>query len=310
MSRTSQPVVCFSYLAAAELWQVPRFPLANYGAEVLDVARSIAADAPMAAAMLTALGVPTLLLANDIGNDQKGSEVGVWLQRYGVSTTARVKTDTTTPQTVVVADDDSTRTWFSHLRGVSDALTVVDLSPFLSASFAYIDCYQLIEASAACAIQAARSAGVPLLVNLGGSQLSSTVIAAVRGYAGLIIQSNADEAACADAPRVAHEVLAATGAAWVVITAGTAGAVALSGNQQLASPAFRVRVRHTHCAGAAFSGGLIYGLLHDRPMEDCLTLACASGALRCERAHHEPLPTLSELHSVIGSRERLILPAA
>ncbi len=310
MSRKFQPVVCFSYLAAAELWQVPRFPSANYGAEVLDAARSIAADAPMASAVLTTLGMPTLLLANDIGNDQKGSEVGIWLQRYGVSTTARVKMDTTTPQIVVVADDDGTRTWFSHLRGVSDALTVVDLSPFLSASFAYIDCYQLIETPAVHVIRAARSAGVPLLVNLGGSQLSSAVIAAVRGYAGLIIQSNADEAACADVPRVAHEILAATGAAWVVITAGAAGAVALSESQQLASPAFRVSVRHTHCAGAAFSGGLIYGLLHDWPMEDCLTLACASGALRCERAHHEPMPTLAELQAVIGSRERLVLPAA
>jgi sugar/nucleoside kinase (ribokinase family) len=310
MSRTSEPVVCFSYLAAAELWQVPRFPSANYGAEVLDVARSIAADAPMAAAVLTALGVPTLLLANDIGNDQKGSEVGIWLQRYGVTTTARVKTDTTTSQTVVVADDDGTRTWFSHLRGVSDTLTAVDLSPFLSASFAYIDCYQLIEAPAIRVIRAARSAGVPLLVNLGGSRLSSAVIAEVRGYAGLIIQSNADEAACTDAPRLAHEILGATGAAWVVFTAGAAGAVALSENQQLASPAFSVGVRHTHCAGAAFSGGLIYGLLHDWAMEDCLTLACASGALRCERAHHEPMPTLAELHAVIGSRERLVLPAA
>ncbi len=95
-----------------------------------------------------------------------------------------------------------------------------------------------------------------------------------------------------------------------MITAGAAGAVALSESQQLASPAFRVSVRHTHCAGAAFSGGLIYGLLHDWPMEDCLTLACASGALRCERAHHEPMPTLAELHAVIGSRERLVLPAA
>jgi hypothetical protein len=45
-------VVCFSYLAAAELWQVPRFPSANHGAEVLSVERSIAADAPMAAAVL------------------------------------------------------------------------------------------------------------------------------------------------------------------------------------------------------------------------------------------------------------------
>ncbi|MGH3402046.1 MAG: carbohydrate kinase family protein [Streptosporangiaceae bacterium] len=303
-------MACFSYLAAAELWQVPHFPLANYGAEVLSVERSIAGDAPMAAAVLAALSVPTLLLANDIGNDQNGNEISGWLQRHGVNATAKVKTDTTTPQIVVVADDDSTRTWFPHLPGVSDALAAVDLSPLFSASFAYIDCYQLIEAPAVRAIQAAQSAGVPLLVNLGGSPLSSAVMAAMRGYPRLIIQTNVDDAACADAPRVAHAILAATGAAWVVITAGAAGAVALSENQQLTSPAFRVPVHHTHCAGAAFSGGLIYGLLHDWPMDDCLTLACASGALRCERAHSEPLPTLAELHAVIGSRERWSRPAA
>lgn len=303
-------MACFSYLAAAELWQVPRFPLANHGAEVLIIERSISADAPMAAAVLAALGMPTLLLANDIGNDQKASEVRTWLQRYSVNITAKIKTGISTPHIVVVADDNGTRTWFPHLPGVSDALAAVDLSPLSSASFAYIDCYQLIEAPAVRAIQAARSAGVPLLVNLGGSPLSSAVIAAVRGYPYMIIQTNVDETASADAPRVACEVLAATGAAWVVITAGAAGAVALSKSQQLASPAFRVAVRHTHCAGAAFSGGLIYGLLHDWPMEDCLTLASASGALRCERAHHEPMPTLAELHAIIGSRDRIAMPAA
>jgi len=310
MSRSFQPVVCFSYLAAAELWQVPRFPLANYGAEVLSVERSIAADAPMAAAVLAALGVPALLLANEIGNDQKGSQVRAWLQRYGVHSTTRVTTDTSTPQIVVVADDDGTRTWFPRLLGVNDALAAVDLSPLSTASFAYVDCYQLIEAAAVRAIAAARSAEVPLLVNLGGSPPSSPVIAAVRGCPRLIMQTNVDDAAYSDAPRVAQAILAATGADWAVITAGTAGAVALNKSQQLASPAFRVAVRHTHCAGAAFSGGLIYGLLHDWPMEDCLTLACASGALRCERAHHEPMPTLAELGAVIGSRERLVLPAA
>lgn len=305
-----RPVACFSYLAAAELWQVPRFPLANYGAEVLSVERSIAADAPMAAAVLAALGVPTLLLANEIGNDQKGSQVRAWLQRYGVNSTIRVTTDTSTPQVVVVADDDGTRTWFPHLPGVSVALAAVDLSPLFSASFAYVDCYQLIEAVAVRVVQAVRSTDIPLLVNLGGSPLSSAIIAAVRGYPRVIVQTSIDDAESEHAPRAAHEILAATGAAWVVITAGAAGAVAVSESQQLTSAAFRVSVRHTHCAGAAFSGGLTYGLLHDWPMEDCLTLACASGALRCERAHHEPMPTLAELYAVIGSRERLVLPAA
>lgn len=306
----SRPVACFSYLAAAELWQVPRFPLANCGAEVLSVEHSIAADAPMTAAVLAAFGVPTLLLANDIGNEQEGRDVRGWLQRYGVNATVKVETDTATPQIAVVADNDGTRTWFSHLPGVSDALATVDLSPLLSASFAYVDCYQLIEAAAIRAIEAARSAKVPLLLNLGGSPLSCAVITAVRSYPRLIIQSNVDDAAYGDAPQVADEVRTATGAAWVVITAGAAGAVAASETRQLTSPAFSVLIRHTHCAGAAFSGGLIYGLLHDWPMEDCLTLGCASGALRCERAHHEPMPTLAELHAVIGSRERTSRSAA
>jgi sugar/nucleoside kinase (ribokinase family) len=310
MSRSFQPVVCFSYLAAAELWKVPCFPLANYGAEVLSVERSIAADAPMAVAVLSALGVPALLLANEIRNDQRGSQVRAWLQRYGVNSTTRVTADRTTPQIVVVADDDGTRTWFPHLPGVSNALATVDLSPLFSASFAYVDCYQLIEPAAVRVLQAARSADVPLLVNLGGSPLSSAVIVALCGYPRVIVQTSIDDAESAHALHTAHEIVKATGAAWVVITAGAAGAVALSASQQLASPAFRVAIRHTHCAGAAFSGGLIYGLLHDWPMEDCLTLACASGALRCERAHDEPMPTLAELHAVIGSRERLILPAA
>src|SRR5580658_1430413 len=164
MSQMPGLVVCFSYLAAAELWQVPRFPSANHGAEVLSVERSIAADAPMAAAVLAALDMPALLLANEIGNDQKGSQVRAWLQRYRVDSTTRVTTNTTTPQIVVVADNDGTRTWFPHLPGVSTALVAVELSPLSSASFAYVDCYQLIEAAAVRVVQAARSADIPLLV--------------------------------------------------------------------------------------------------------------------------------------------------
>jgi sugar/nucleoside kinase (ribokinase family) len=308
--QASGPVVCLSYLALAELWTVQRFPSANYGAEVLSIQRSVAADAPMAAAVLTALDVSTLLLSNDIGDDTSGNEVREWLQRYRVETTVGTTLGRPTPQIAVVADDQGTRTWFPHLPGVADALAAVDLSPLERASFAYIDCYQLIEAPAVRAIHAARAAGVPLLLNLGGSPLSAAVVAAVRAYPHLIIQTNTDDADASKAPDLAASFLAVTDATWVVITAGAAGAVAVNAAQQIAVPAFRVVVRHTHCAGAAFSGGLLYGLLHDWPMEDCLDLACASGALRCERAHHEPMPTFDELQAVIGSRERAAAPAA
>jgi sugar/nucleoside kinase (ribokinase family) len=69
------PVVCVSYLALAELWTVPRFPTANHGAEVRSIEWSIAADGPMTAAALASLGAPTLLISNDIGDDEHGRQV-------------------------------------------------------------------------------------------------------------------------------------------------------------------------------------------------------------------------------------------
>ncbi len=39
----------------------------------------------MAAAVLAALGVPSLLLANSVGDDAYGLMVGQWLRRYQVN---------------------------------------------------------------------------------------------------------------------------------------------------------------------------------------------------------------------------------
>jgi sugar/nucleoside kinase (ribokinase family) len=307
MLRTG-PVVCFSYLAAAELWKVPRFPLTNQGAEITAIEHSIAADGPMTAAVLTTLGLQSLLLSNDIGGDARGAEVQHWLQRHHVTTMAEVIDGLNNPQIVVVADDEGTRTWFPFLPGVADALNGLDLAPVADASFAYIDCYQLIEVPAARAIQAARAAGIPLLLNLGGSPLAPATAAVLHDYPGLVVQTNVDDSAYADAPRVAASLLAATNAAWAVVTAGAYGVVALSQTQPLVVQAFRATVRHTHCAGAAFSGGLLYGLLHDWPMTDSLSLGCASGALRCERAHQKRLEGIGRYFGVQLSVSEQVMP--
>jgi sugar/nucleoside kinase (ribokinase family) len=304
----SGPVVCVSYLAAAALWTVPTFPRANGGAEIQAVEHSIAADAPMAAAVLAALNVPTLLLANDVGEDAEGLAAFGWLQRYQVATTVCMRPDRQTPHIVIVADEANTRTWFPYLPGVTDELGGVDLAPLSSASFAYVDCYQLIQQPAVRAIRATRTADVPLLLNLGGSPLSPSVEDAVRDLPGLVLQTNVDDDAYMAAPDVAASLLARTGASWVVITYGAYGAVAVSKTETVSAPGFAVTIRHTHCAGAAFSGGLLYGLRAGWPMADSLSLACASGALRCERAHDQPMPTLPELQAVITSHEHVSIP--
>src|SRR5437016_5320484 len=98
------PVVCVSYLAAAELWEVDRFPSANHGAEVRAIERSIAADGPMVAAVLSALGATALLLSNGMGNDIRGTEIQAWLRRHHVAAEARPTTGIATPWIAIVID--------------------------------------------------------------------------------------------------------------------------------------------------------------------------------------------------------------
>jgi len=289
------PVVCVSYLALAELWTVPEFPEANHGAEVRSIEWSVAADGPMTAAVLASLGAPSFLISNDIGDDEHGRFVHEWLQHRDVEMSTATGLEVVTPRIVVAADDDHTRTWFAYLPGVVENLECVDLSPLASASFVYLDCYQLIEHAAIRAIEAGRAAEVPMLLNLGGSDLSEAVAAALRGYPNLVIQTNVDDTAHAEAPAVARSLLASADATWAVVTAGSFGAVAISRSESVSVPAVPVEVRHTHCAGAAFSGGLLYGLRAEWSMEQSMVLGSASGALRCARGQADPLPNLDEL---------------
>ncbi|MEU0870592.1 MULTISPECIES: PfkB family carbohydrate kinase [Nocardia] len=236
MTTQDRPVVCVSYLASAELWSVPEFPFANHGAEVRVTEQSIAADGPMTAAVLAALDVPTLLVANRIGNDEAGGRVGRWLQQRAVPTTAVASAEVSTPRIVVVADDHNTRTWFAHLSGVANELTNVDLSALSAAAFVYLDAYQLIEAAALRVVRAARNHGARLLVNLGGTPLSDTLRVELAGYANLLIQTNVDDSSHRDAPIVARKLLGQTCAQWVIVTAGAFGALAASRSQLVTAP--------------------------------------------------------------------------
>ncbi|MGW4240927.1 carbohydrate kinase family protein [Nocardia sp. NPDC004722] len=283
---------------------MPKFPAPNHGAEIRTTEESIAADGPMTAATLAALGVPTLLVANRIGDDEVGGKVGRWLQQHRVPTTAVASADVTTPRIVVVGDGRETRTWFAHLPGVTDELNRSDLSAIHTASTVYLDAYQLIEPAAIRVVRAARECGAELLVNLGGCPLSDALRTELAGYRNLIVQTNADDDSRSDVPEMTRQLLTDTCARWVVVTAGAYGASAASRERIVTVPAFPVQVRHTHCAGATFSGGLLYGMRMGLPIERSLLLGAASGALRCTRDQSAPLPTLLELESVIASLAR------
>ncbi|MET9285989.1 PfkB family carbohydrate kinase [Nocardia beijingensis] len=125
---------------------------------------------------------------------------------------------------------------------------------------------------------------------------------AAAGYEKLLILTTVDDSAHAEAFTVARSLLAGTAAAWGVVTAGAFGAVAVSGTEEIVVPAFPVNVRHTHCSGAAFSGGLLYGLREGWSMARSMVLGSTRGALRCARHHSDPLPTLAELETLAYRR--------
>ncbi|OBA63803.1 hypothetical protein A5780_00580 [Nocardia sp. 852002-20019_SCH5090214] len=306
MGNPSGPVVCVSYLALAELWSVPQFPRPNHGAEIRSIEWSVAADGPMTAATLAAMGAPVRLIANDVGADEHGKFVTGWLGDRDVQPGYILRPTVATPRIVVTADDQHTRTWFAHLPEVVASLERADLAPIAEASFLYLDCYELIEPTVVRVIGAGRTAEVPMLLNLGGSKLSATVKRALDGYGNLLVQTNVDDDDREHAPALATALLSETDAAWVIVTAGASGAVAVSHSEEIAVQAFPVEVRHTHCAGAAFSAGLLYGQRAGWAMERSMVLGSASGALRCARHHSAPLPSLVELLAMLPREERSV----
>jgi sugar/nucleoside kinase (ribokinase family) len=295
------PVVCLSYLADAELWTVPAYPAANTGAVISHIEHSVAADAPMTAAVLAGLGHPALLLANGVGDDGRGRRVTDWLADHDVDAACGTRRGATTPHITVIEDEQNTRTWFLNLAAAATELADVDLAAFSGAHLAYIDAYEVIKDVAAAAIHAAASALT--LINLGGAAPGADVLAAIRAHPRAIVQTNVDDDRHLDAPARAAELAEATGAEAAVVTAGAYGAVAVARNGRFEqAPGFVAQVRHTHCAGAAFSGGLLSGLARGLPLEQALLWGCASGALRCELPHDAQMPTARQVQAVIGTR--------
>lgn len=69
----------------------------------------------------------------------------------------------------------------------------------------------------------------------------------------------------------------------LVVTLGAQGALALEGDRFVRVPGFRIEPVDTTGAGDVFRGGLIYGLLHDWPVERTLRFANAAAAASCQR---------------------------
>lgn len=287
---TSTPGVdlaCFGYLAHAQVTTVAAYPAANTGAEVIHVFPSLAGDAPITALTARRLGSSVHLLSNPVGVDAAGQAVLDALDTAGVTHHAvpNSASGRGTPQLTIVTDKAGTRTWFAWLGNAVDQLATVDLSPLRTARLAYIDCYRIIDTQAAAAIAASRT---PLLLNLGGDPLSDAVADASSQRHVAFVQTNLDERDAEHAEAVAAELFACLEADTAVVTLGQLGAVGHTATGTFRVHAPQVPVRHTHGAGAAFSGGLAHAHLTGATTRQALQAACLAGTAHCTATGHLP----------------------
>lgn len=102
--------------------------------------------------------------------------------------------------------------------------------------------------------------------------------------------------------RDALDVLHALGVAAPVITLGKRGAVALVNDEVVCGEPFSVDVRDTTGAGDAFLGAIARQVALGEPIEECLELACAAGALATTRVGaQKAMPTLEEVQALVSA---------
>lgn len=277
---TGSDLACFGYLAYAQVTTVAAYPAANTGAQVSQVFPSLAGDAPIAALTARMLGSTAHLVSNRVSLDPAGQAVLDMLDTAGVTHQAVPSSATGlgTPQLTIVTDEAGTRTWFAWLGNAVDQLATADLTLLRTARLAYIDCYRIIDSQAARAITASRA---PLLLNLGGDPLSPAVAHAARQRHIAFVQTNLDERDAGRAEAVAADLFAALDSEAVVITLGRLGAYAHTASGPFWIEAPQVAVRHTHGAGAAFSGGLAHAYLTGATARQAIHAACQAGTSHC-----------------------------
>lgn len=282
---TGIDLACFGYLAYAQVFGVAAYPAANRGTQVTQIIPSLAGDAPITALTARQLGSHVGLVSNSVSFDPAGLTVLQTLDTIGVAHQAvpMAVSGPGTPQLTIVTDDAGTRTWFAWLGAALDQLNTVDLTPLTRARLGYIDCYRIIDRAAAAAITASR---VPLLLNLGGDPLSEAVASAAHNCHVAFVQTNLDEASADQAESLAAQLHEHIAAEAIVITLGRLGAFARTSTGTIRTSALSMPIRHTHGAGATFSGGLAHAHLSGAGLAKALQSACAVAAAHCAAARH------------------------
>lgn len=302
---TARPILCVGALTFDVILHLPTLPPApgKYMAEALSISAS--GMAAIAATTVARMGHPVAFWAS-AGTDVAGDFLVAEMAREGIATDfIRRVPDVPSGTATILVDAHGERIVVPYYHPVLMG-PPEDLPPIGDGAFAAVMTDVRWPAAAARALDAARSHGVPAILDLDTGpldvlrDLAPRATHLVASVAGARLLTGADGAA------VAVEALAQRHAAEVVVvTDGERGAWWTSRDRPGLHhrPAFAVDAVDSNAAGDVFHGAYAVALAEGRDMDAILTFASAAGALKCLRPGGRlAIPSRSEVDRFVQER--------
>jgi len=272
-------VFCYGAISVdvSGLLDAPLRPGAQTSAS--DLMLSPGGDALLVALACADLGLRAGLGGGPVGSDARGGYIAGLCRDAGVDLLARGPGPTSL--TAVALERSGARTAVTFHEGKPFAEIPVPAGAIRGCRCLYADgCYG---PNAAMAARAAHEGGALAVLNLDRAALEFVSLFDV------VISSWSAAALLSADPAGAARQLVSRGAKMAIVTMGEKGCVGFDG-ALVRLPALPAEAVDTTGAGSAFAAGFIFARLGGRPFPECLRLASAAGALKCEaRGSHRKI---------------------
>jgi sugar/nucleoside kinase (ribokinase family) len=234
-----------------------------------------------------------------MGKDANGRRVRDELAARGVDLAHAIVREADNQFAVIVVDAGTGERIVLWDRDPRLALRDGELTPdaFAGARVLHVD--DVDEEGAIAAAGIARKCGLMVtsdldrVTGLTAALVESVTVPIFAEHVPGAVTGEADLERALSALRRPHHTL-------LCVTLGASGAVALAGDRIVRSPAFQVDAVDNTGAGDVFRAGLIYGMLHDWPIEESMRFANAAAAVSCTRlGAMSAVPSLGEVRALI-----------
>lgn len=238
------------------------------------------------AVALARLGVSTQIVGR-VGGDRFGSELLSSLHTSGVQTDNVLVDKATSSGVALITVEDAGENQIIIVPGANGRVNETDverLTKLLPGARALLLQFELPIRAVVLSAQAARAAGVPVILDPAPAQLDVPV----ELYSLVdIITPNATEAGQMvgfpvnepESATTAANVLLQRGVGTAIVKLGAEGVVCATKEETFFVPAFSVSAVDTVAAGDAFNGGLATALAEGLPLRQAVVWGAAAGAL-------------------------------